>query len=324
MRVEAMGSRSWYAGEKTVNFISKCGTMKSTFRFLLSLSFAALFFASAENASSQSKGRLPDKGTQSVEGCLACPGSEWSNTIAITKKDQQCAGTELSANGFCFQTNCFYSRGLIGSDFGFNLPETATVNGIIVKVSRKTDVSQSVKDSFIQLQKGITPVGAKKKAKGYWDVEANIKTYGSASDLWGASWSAAEINSSDFSVWMKAYNASANATQASVDFMRVTVYYSEGLLKKSQTAEFQLSDDALGIFPNPVGDKAIVTCKALHDGNMHLALYDVTGVLILEMNEYVSAGLFNKEIDIQRLPPGNYFLRCQLNGKTGNARFVKQ
>lgn len=298
--------------------------MKSTFRFLLCLSVAGLIFASPENASSQSKGRLPDKGTQSVEGCLACPGSEWSNTTAITKKDQQYAGTELSSNGFCFQTNCFYSRGLIGSDFGFNLPATATVNGIVVKVSRKAEVSQSVKDSFIQLQKGITPVGAKKKAKGYWDVEANIKTYGSATDLWGVSWSAADINSSDFSVWMKAYNTSANAVQASVDFMRVTVYYSEGLIKKNQTAEFQLSDASMRICPNPVSDKAIVTCKVFQDGNMHLALYDVTGVLILEMNEFVSAGLFYKEIDIQRLPPGNYILHGELNGKICSARLEKQ
>lgn len=298
--------------------------MKSTFRLLIALSFAGLIFGSPDTASSQSKGRLPDKGTQSVEGCLACPGTEWSNTTAITKKDQQFAGTELSENGFCFQTNCFYSRGLIGSDFGFSLPLSATVDGIFVKVSRKADVSQAVKDSFIQLQMGFMPVGIKKKAKAFWDVEPGIKSYGSATDLWGSSWSAAEINSSDFSVWMKAYNTSANTVQASVDFMRVTVYYTEGLVKKSQTAEFQLSAPAVSINPNPVTDKALFTCTALQDGNLQLAVYDVTGVLLLERKESVSAGLIHEEIDIQTLPPGNYFLRCNLNGKVWNAHLVKQ
>jgi hypothetical protein len=53
----------------------------------------------------------------------------------------------MTANGFCFQTVCYYSRGLIGSAFGFNIPNASTIKGIQVRINRKAGIAQSIRDS---------------------------------------------------------------------------------------------------------------------------------------------------------------------------------
>jgi len=49
-------------------------------------------------------------------------------------------------------------------------------------------------------------------------------TYGGASDLWGTSWTAADINNSGFGVGYIAH-ADSDGIRTYIEFMRITVYY---------------------------------------------------------------------------------------------------
>jgi hypothetical protein len=73
--------------------------------------------------------RIAGNGVSAAEGCLGCPGTEWNNAGKITSKDGSFAGTILAENGFCFQSICYYSRGLIASKFDFALAKTRNFRG---------------------------------------------------------------------------------------------------------------------------------------------------------------------------------------------------
>ncbi len=120
------------------------------------------------------------------------------------------------------------SASLVASSFGFGIPDGSTINGIAVEVQRKTSFPSTLRDNLVQLRKGGTSTGNNKADTGTsWGTSDATITYGGASDLWGTSWAASDINASNFGVDFRAKNHGfANAT-ASVDFIRVTVYYTE-------------------------------------------------------------------------------------------------
>lgn len=86
----------------------------------------------------------------------------------------------------------------------------------------------TTKDSSVYLlQGGSVPGGETNHASSSaWPTSNTAKTYGSTSDLWGATWTAAQINASNFGVRLTATNSSAyTAATADVDYISVTVQY---------------------------------------------------------------------------------------------------
>lgn len=298
--------------------------MKNTLKLIKMVSTTLLLLFTIVAVNGQSKSKFPHTGVQSANGCLACPGSEWNSATDITKKDGQFATTTMSQKEYCFMTNCFYTRGLIGSNFGFNLPATATVSGIALRINRKSDIGHAVKDSAVQLMKGYAFVGENKKANSFWPTNAHNKAYGGSTDLWGTTWTPDEINSDDFQVWLKAYNKSDGYPTASVDYFRITVYYADGFAKKSQTAEFDLTGNVLKVYPNPATEQATLSIAVPQKGNMNIVMLNAMGAQVLELKEAVDAGNFTKIINLGNLPVGNYFVRCSMNGKTWITGLVKE
>ena len=100
---------------------------------------------------------------------------------------------------------------LVAKNFGFSIPSTATIRGIQVTITRLTDdASGQVVDGGVQLTKdGTTRIGADRSA-GAWPTTATAHTYGSTSDLWGTTWTPAEINASTFGISITATNNDAN------------------------------------------------------------------------------------------------------------------
>ena len=59
-----------------------------------------------------------------------------------------------------------------------------------------------------------------------WGTTDGTVTYGSASDLWGTTWTPAQINASNFGVRLKVGNRTSSSRTASINRIRVTVTYS--------------------------------------------------------------------------------------------------
>ena len=120
------------------------------------------------------------------------------------------------------------SQLLVASNFGFAIPAGATIDGIVVEVERRSIIASSGKDFRVQLAKGTAfanLVGSNKAVPAtIWPSTVGIASYGGAADLWGATWTDAEVNASSFAVMLSCQANIANA-DVGVDFIRVTVHY---------------------------------------------------------------------------------------------------
>jgi hypothetical protein len=122
------------------------------------------------------------------------------------------------------------SQILVCSNFGFAIPAGSTINGITVEIDRRSIIASSGKDFRVQLAKGTTfasLVGSNKAVPAtIWPTSTAVATYGGVSDLWGTTWTAAEVNASSFALFLSAQANIANA-DVGVDFVRITVTYTE-------------------------------------------------------------------------------------------------
>jgi hypothetical protein len=85
-----------------------------------------------------------------------------------------------------------------------------------------------LRDNVISLVKaGIITGDNKAATETYWpNTGLGTATYGSSSDLWGTTWTAADINAANFGVVLSAVNAkTTRARTATVDYIQITVYY---------------------------------------------------------------------------------------------------
>jgi hypothetical protein len=121
-----------------------------------------------------------------------------------------------------------YSDYLVGTGYGFDIPDDVTITGIEVTVNHRVDDhNANIMDNELRLVKDGLVVGENRAIAIAWTTTLTQAIYGGPDDLWGAGWTPADINSPNFGVALSAYRANngSNLRQAVVDFMQVTVYY---------------------------------------------------------------------------------------------------
>lgn len=118
------------------------------------------------------------------------------------------------------------SNYLVGSGYGFSLPDGVVILGITVEIERKSPFS-TVKDNIVKIIKGGVISGTDKAdTSTIWPSGDTYKTYGGSSDLWGLTWTSGDINASNFGVALSANNFSSDTgADGLVDHMRITVSY---------------------------------------------------------------------------------------------------
>ncbi|MDQ2910323.1 MAG: hypothetical protein M3R39_04810 [Actinomycetota bacterium] len=147
-------------------------------------------------------------------------GTGWTNSGNILASDNAKATVTLAAG--------VTSANLDATSFGFSIPANATIAGITAKVERAAGGINLIKDNSVTLLKGGTSVSSNKAGSSFWDtIDTNI-TYGTSTDLWGTTWTVADINGANFGLRFSAKNFGASSTTADVDYVELTVYYSIG------------------------------------------------------------------------------------------------
>lgn len=111
------------------------------------------------------------------------------------------------------------------TNYGFAIPTGATINGIAVEISRKASIGSTLQDAIVQMIKGGTAQGTNEASATFYTTSDVIASYGGVSDLWGLSWTAADINSATFGNRFQVLHASGSSSFVSADFVRITVYY---------------------------------------------------------------------------------------------------
>ena len=178
----------------------------------MALLMAAGTFVPAQRAHAQSENRFAGAGVS--EGLEEMP---WINPGNITADD----GSEATISNYDSDE---FEKTLRSHTYGFTIPGTATIDGIEVIVGRRNSSSPGVADNIIRLAKAGTAVGDNKSTAVVWPSTEGAITYGSPTDLWGTTWTPAEINASGFGATLNPLNT-GNGENAAVDYHRIIVYY---------------------------------------------------------------------------------------------------
>lgn len=118
---------------------------------------------------------------------------------------------------------------LIATGFGFSIPAGATINGIQVDMDQLSS-NDGTLDVGAKLLKAGAAVGTSQTATGSnWSSLGGTATYGGSTNLWGTTWTAPDINSSNFGFVIAASIAAAGGTggseAAESDWVKITVFY---------------------------------------------------------------------------------------------------
>ena len=136
-------------------------------------------------------------------------------------------------NSFTTSNSNTRSYYIVGQGFGFSIPTGATINGIVVTLEASSYDAQgagnNARDYIIKIVKNNTITGTDKSTLASLTPNSTYvnRTYGSSTDLWGETWTAADINNSNFGI---AYSAelptqAKNFVEVTVRNLRITVHY---------------------------------------------------------------------------------------------------
>jgi hypothetical protein len=159
----------------------------------------------------------PNSGTGATSGSPA-----WSNPTNVGASDDARATCGVAASGV--------SGTLTVTAFGFAIPGGSTIDGITVAIERRSTTNNVIDDNSIRLTKASAAVGDNKATATKWPLNTDsTATYGGVADLWGTTWSVAEVNDSGFGVAILADNTDAGSTRsAQVDHVTITITYTAG------------------------------------------------------------------------------------------------
>lgn len=144
----------------------------------------------------------------------------WSNAgNAAASDDSRAIASVRSQSGA--------SHYLKATNFGFSIPSGSAIDGITVEIERGSDANLQVNDNAVRIVKNGS-IGTTDKSGSNWANIDTYATYGGTEDLWGESWTVADINASTFGVAISAACGAPVFREARVDHIRISIHYTEG------------------------------------------------------------------------------------------------
>lgn len=167
-------------------------------------------------SSSQSSGTI-------TTGTLPAAFSLWANPVNASAADNAFTTVTLK--------NKKHSNLLIATNWGFSvgsgtnqIPSIAVINGIEVDIKMKGS-NHSLRDYRIQLRKNSsTPSNDLSRTNSAWPQISSYVKFGSSTNMWGLTWTPAEIAASTFGVEIAAAGRTLAGT-AMIDHIKITVYF---------------------------------------------------------------------------------------------------
>lgn len=199
----------------------------------------------ATNGIETSPYRGPSTGENNVPA-TASVTSSWGTPSNIASVAQSDASFASSGGSYVFP----YLR---GSDFGFNIPATATILGIEASVVwGATSDHYTLAELKLAWNASAANLSTTNHASGenVGSDGGDVTVYGGESDLWGettATLTPTVMNSTDFGFVLKPAKVSTAVSSVSVDAFRVRVFYSEatpdGAVRVSQVEALVLAKE---------------------------------------------------------------------------------
>ena len=152
----------------------------------------------------------------SISGGVKNPSSV-ANTTGIGNVAWSNPSNALTNNGTAASVTLSdvtrISNYLVSSNHSFDIPSNAIIMGIKVVINKYATNFigfTRLRDNQVRLVKSGTIVGNNKANLGVdWPQTEQASTYGSVIDLWGTTWTAADINNANFGVALSVLNATS-------------------------------------------------------------------------------------------------------------------
>jgi hypothetical protein len=195
-----------FTAQSTIQF-------KTMFRFLLTAFTLVIVITSAAQISG------PNSGGTFTNVPIAGSNKSWTNTGNAAATDNI-----YTSYGSLTGSSPSFTDYLQITGFGFSIPGGVSITGIVVEVER-SDANQRTADNRIRIVKGGT-IGATERSSGAaYPSTDGYQTYGNSGDLWGETWTEADINSGNFGVAISAVRTVSGTNAGRIDHVRITVYY---------------------------------------------------------------------------------------------------
>jgi hypothetical protein len=120
------------------------------------------------------------------------------------------------------------SQYLHANTFSMGVPTGSTIVGIQVEIERKVSIASGVIDDAVKLVKGGVVSTTNRSAGAAWSTSDTYDVFGGPTDLWGETWTAAQVNATNFGCVVACRHNAGSAPTASVDHIRIKIYYSGG------------------------------------------------------------------------------------------------
>lgn len=283
--------------------------MKTPLLFF-SLSFPLLLFSQSQ------QGPLSGTlfGNDNTVGTYA-----WVNQSAAQANDLQDATVTLSCGMIAI------SNYLTAGGFGFSIPPLAVINGIEVEIKKcRGDYPDNPScgmfvyplcigfsdftDHSVQIIKSGNISGNNYATLTPWAYCFSVyDTYGGPSDLWGETWTAADINDPGFGVAVAAINDTYFGDDvAGIDHIQITVYYMSFTTGISVDGNNGL---AVLLHSSPVRQELFFTLDAAGALRGTVKITGVDGRSFFEEPFALTPGKNQKHIDVSSFSAGMYLLQ---------------
>jgi flagellar hook assembly protein FlgD len=102
--------------------------------------------------------------------------------------------------------------------------------------------------------------------------------------------------------------------------LQTTIAGTTGIVNPpGEALKFELNQN----YPNPFNPVTNIKFTVPKDGHASLNIYDITGKLVATyLNDYVTKGVYNAEIDGTNLSSGVYFYTLKTNGLTDTKKMI--
>lgn len=248
---------------------------------------------------------------------IAGSTTQWANiTNAVSSNDVYSTPTaNLPSNGN-------YTDYLHITNFSFSIAAGSTITGIAVNVER-SDANGKSKDERVRIIKGGTIGATDKSVNPSWNATDAVQAYGGSSDLWGETWTVADINATNFgfAFAVRRSGGGPQATLAKIDQVFITVYYNTPLPVQLAFFNAKLLDDAVHINWQTLSEI---------DSDYFIVEKSADAISFFELTRVEAAGhstsaIHYNVIDINPVSGKNYYRLAQVdfNGSTSRSQIIE-
>jgi hypothetical protein len=198
----------------------------------------------------------------------AYPGGLWVNQLGPTVSSVEGApnGTLIEGDLGVGVTNY-----LLGSRYNKSIPADALITGFTLDVIKrgKSDGRPTV-DNAVYISKDVTGGDAdnfagtnKADVSTLWGTTLATASYGGPNDLWGQSWSVADVEATSFGVCLQANNTHG-ASECFLDAIQITCHYAY-----ATTCEITGGLHVTGTSANVMTIRGLPSSDPVNDGQLY-------------------------------------------------------